>query len=213
MDHARASALALLTATAAIGIAGCGGQRQDADEPSGQFHVAISKASFPTKQAISQTATLRIEVTNNESKREIPDVAVTVETRPHATGAAPLAFGQADTSDSRLADDAKPVWILDRQPKNGETAYTNTWAGGPMFAGETKTFEWKLLAVKPGDYDVTYRISPGLTGKATVAQGERAKGSFRVTISDQPVPAHVGPDGEVIRGEEAGGSSPASSGQ
>jgi hypothetical protein len=105
------------------------------------------------------------------------------------------------------------VWILDTQPKNGETAYTNTWAGGPMFAGETKTFEWKLLAVKPGDYDVTYRVSPGLTGKATVAQGERARGSFRVTISDQPVPAHVGPNGEVIRGEEAGGSSPASSGQ
>ena len=82
-----------------------------------------------------------------------------------------------------------------------------------MFAGETKTFEWKLLAVKPGDYDVTYRISPGLTGKATVAQGERAKGSFRVTISNRPVPAHIGPNGQVIRGEEAGGSSPASSGQ
>ena len=120
---------------------GCGGQSQDANEPSGQFHVAISKASFPTKQAISQTATLRIEVTNRESKREIPNVAVTVETRPHVPGAAPLAFGQAKTGDVRLADNAKPVWILDRQPMNGETAYTNTWAGGPMFAHETKTFE------------------------------------------------------------------------
>jgi hypothetical protein len=212
MDHARVSALALLTAAAAIGIAGCGGQRQDADEPSGQFHVAIAKASFPAKQAISQKTTLRIEVTNNESKREVPDVAVTVETRPRAGGAAPLAFGEADTGDARLADDAKPVWIVDRQPSNGETAYTNTWALGPMFAGETKTFEWHLVAVKAGDYDVTYRVSPGLTGKATVAQGERAKGSFRVSITDRPVPAHVGPDGEVVSGEEAGSAS-SSSGQ
>jgi hypothetical protein len=207
MDHARVSAFALLTATAAIGVAACGGQRQDADEPSGQFHVAISKASFPHQQAISQRTTLRIEVANHERKRAVPDVAVTVETRPHSSGAAPLAFGQQDTSDSRLADDAKPVWILDRQPKGGESAYTNTWALGPMPAGQTKTFVWHLVAVKAGDYDVSYRVSPGLTGKAKVAQGEHAKGSFRVRISDQPVPAHVGANGEVIRGEEAGSSS------
>src|ERR1044072_5131158 len=124
MDHARVSALALLTATAAIGIAGCGGQRQDPHEPSGQFHVTVSRASFPTKQAISQSTTLRIEVTNKESNREIPDVAVTVETRPHATGAAPVASAQANPGAAGLADDAKPVWILDRQPSNGETAYT-----------------------------------------------------------------------------------------
>jgi hypothetical protein len=207
MDHARLSALALLTVTAVLGVAACGGQRQDAAEPSGQFHVAISKASFPAKQAIAQRTTLRIVVANHEPKRAIPDVAVTVETRAHSHGAAPLAFGEADTSDSRLADNGKPVWILDTQPKGGESAYTNTWALGPVPAGETKTFEWHLVAVKPGDYDVTYRVSPGLTGKAKVAQGERANGSLRVRISDQPVPAHVGANGQVIRGEEAGSSS------
>jgi hypothetical protein len=207
MVHARLSALALLTVTAALGVAACGGQRQDADEPSGQFHVAVAKASFPSKQAIAQRATLRIAVTNKEPKREIPHVAVTVETRPHSGGAAPLSFGQADTTDSRLADDGTPVWILDTPPKGGESAYTNTWALGPMFAGETKTFEWHLVAVRPGDYDVTYRVSPGLTGKAKAAQGERDKGSLRVHISSEPVPAHVGADGQVIRGEEAGSTS------
>ena len=211
MDHARLSALGLLTTAAALGLAACGGQSQDANEPSGQFHVAIAKASFPHKQAISQSTTLRIEVKNNERKRSIPIVAVTVETRPHVAGAAPLAFGEAKTSDTRLADNAKPVWILDTPPKGGESAYTNTWALGPMFAGETKTFVWHLVPVKPGTYDVSYRISPGLTGKATVAQGERARGSFHVSISGQPVPAHIGPNGKVIRGQEAGSAS--SSGQ
>ena len=42
-----------------------------------------------------------------------------------------------------------------------------------------------------------------------VGEGGRTKGSFQVSISDDPVPAHVGKDGEVVRGEEAGSSAPA----
>jgi hypothetical protein len=211
MDHARGSALALRAAAAALGAAGCGGERQDANEPSGQFHVSIARASFPSQQAISQRTKLRIEV-RNADKRTVPNVAVTVETRPRS-GGAPLAFGSADTGDSRLADSGKPVWILDRQPTGGESAYTNTWALGSMFPGETKTFVWDLLPVKAGDYDLTYRVSPGLNGKAKVAQGERAKGSLKVSISDEPVPARVDEDGNVVRGEEAGRGSSAASGQ
>jgi hypothetical protein len=202
MDHVRPCALALLTA-GTLAVAGCGGQSQDANEPSGQFHVSITKASFPHRQAISQRAVLRIEVRNDESKRQLPNAAVTVQTRPKP-GAAPLAFGQADTTDTRLADDAKPVWVLDHQPKGSETAYTNTWLVGPMYAGETKTLEWRLVAVKPGDYDVSYSVSPGLTGKARVAQGEHSSGTIHVSISNKPVPAHVGDNGQVVRGVEAG---------
>lgn len=213
MDHARGSALAVLAAVAAIGAAGCGGQRQDANEPSGQFRVAITKASFPLKQSISQGTTLRIEV-RNADKRTLPDVAVTVETRPRSGGGAPLAFGAADTGDSRLADTAKPVWVLDREPAGGESAYTNTWALGAMFPGETKTFTWKLLPVQAGDYTVSYRVSPGLNGKARVARGARTRGTFKVSISSQPVPARVDDNGNVVRGEEAGrGGSTSSSGQ
>jgi len=212
MDHARGSALAALAAVAALGATGCGGRRQDADEPSGQFRMAVTSASFPASQAISRPTTLRIEV-RNADRRTLPDVAVTVQTRPKAgSGAAPSAFGQADTTDARLADSGKPVWVLDRPPPGGTTAYTNTWALGSMSPGQTRTFAWRLLPVQPGDYIVSYHVSPGLDGRAKPAGG-RTRGSFKVTISDRPVPARVDDDGNVVRGEAAGRTGSASPGR
>jgi hypothetical protein len=80
--------LALLAALAG----GCGGARQDADEPSGTFKVQIVGASFPKRQHIAQTVLLRLRV-RNADKRQLDNVAVTVLTRAPA-GAAPAAFGQ-----------------------------------------------------------------------------------------------------------------------
>jgi hypothetical protein len=184
-----------------LAFAGCGGKRQDADEPSGSFRVSVTNASFPARQTIAQPTRMRIEVRNTD-KRELPNVAVTVQTKPAHAGAAPLAFGQAD-SDTRLADTAKPVWIVDRGPVGGDSAATNTWALGRMFPGETKTFTWNLTAVQAGDYTVVYRVAPGLNGKARAAGGQRVTGAFRVRISAKPVPARVDDNGNVVRGKKA----------
>jgi hypothetical protein len=202
MVCARRRGAAAAVLLAAVAAAGCGGQRQDADEPSGTFHVRVTRASFPAEQAISQEAKMRIEV-RNAGRRTVPDVAVTVKTRPLSgpAPASPLAFAAPDTADTRLADDARPVWIVDRQPKAGQSAYTNTWALGSMYPGETRTFEWRLLPVKAGRYTVSYRVFPGLNGKARPASDDRTRGAFHVSISDQPVPAHVDDNGNVVRGE------------
>ena len=205
MGHARAcrgvAAAVALTALAAV-AAGCGGDRQDADEPSGHFRVQVTGARFPAQQSLSEEAQLRIAV-HNADRRSLPVVAVTVETRPKGTtNPAPEAFGAPNTGDTRLADDARPVWILDKQPADGETAYTNTWALGTMSPGETKTFRWKLLPVKAGRYTVSWRVSPGLDGKARAARGERVHGAFDVTIANKPVPARVDDNGNVVRGEQ-----------
>jgi hypothetical protein len=203
MGHARARGAVAATALAALAasVAGCGGDRQDADEPSGQFRVQVTDAHFPARQPLSQESVLRIGV-RNADRRSIPDVAVTVETRPRgSTTTAPEAFGAADAGDTRLADDARPIWIVDDQPANGETAYTNTWALGALSPGQTKTFRWKLLPVKAGQYTVTWHVSPGLDGKARAARGERVRGSFDVTVLNKPVPARVNDKGQVVRGE------------
>jgi hypothetical protein len=192
----------ILLAGALLTSAGCGGSRQDADEPSGTFRVEIAAASFPVQQTIAQASKLRIDVRNADT-RALPDVAVTVETKPVRAGAAPVAFGTG-TGDTRLADPTKPVWILDRGPKGGTSAYTNTWSLGRMAPGETKRFEWRLTAVRAGSYTVSYRVSPGLDGKARAAGRKRVDGSFRVVIRDTPVPAHVDDNGNVVRGEPAG---------
>jgi hypothetical protein len=213
MEHARSQLAVLAALAAALGAAGCGASRQDADEPSGRFHVRVTGASFPSRQSLSESARMRIEV-RNADKKTLPNVAVTVRTKPKDGGAAPEAFGVADTSDARLADSSQPIWIVDSGPKGGASAYTDTWALGSMFPGETKTFDWRVLPVRPGDYTITYRVSPGLDGKAKPANGERTRGSFRVTISGDPVPARVDDNGNVVRGEEAGrGGGSSSSGR
>jgi hypothetical protein len=189
--------IAVLACLAALAAAGCGDERQDADEPEGEFTLQVVKASFPARQSTAQQSTLRIAVRNTDD-RDLPNLAVTVETKPRR-GDAPAAFAQA-ADDPRLADAGRPVWILDRGPSEGTTAYTNTWAFGPLPPGQTREIEWRLTAVRPGDYTVSYRVSPGLNGKAVVAKGQRPSGSFDVTISDEPVPARVNGKGEVVRG-------------
>jgi hypothetical protein len=184
----------------ALAIAGCGGERQDAGAPSGQFDLDVTAASFPAEQRIAEASTLKLEV-ENTGDRAVPDLAVTVETEPGEDGQAPVAFAQS-TDDPTLAASARPVWVVDEGPPGGDSAYANTWTVGPLGEGQSRTVEWKLTAAKAGRYTVNWRLSPALEGDVSLGDG-RTDGTFDVTISDEPVPARVGADGEVVR-EEAG---------
>jgi hypothetical protein len=192
----------LLAVAVAVLAGGCGGDRQDANAPGGTFEVDVTKASFPAAQAIASPAVLTLEVANG-SERAVPDLAVTVETLGAVEGQAPAAFGQR-SGDPALADSGRPVWILDEGPSGGDSAYDNTWTLGELAPGERRTIEWQLTPMRPGTYTVAYRLSPSVVGDAAV-EGEDTAGEFEVTISDAPVPARVGADGEVVRGEAAGG--------
>ncbi len=190
--------LVILLAVLAVGCGG--GERQDADEPQGEFKVEIVNASFPARQHIAEGVQLKLRVRNADDQT-LRNVAVTVETEP-AGGNAPTAFGQR-SSGSQLADSGRPVWVLDEGPKGGDVVYVNTWSAGVLRAGEERDLTWSLVPAKAGRYTIGYRVSPGLTGRARAADG-RTSGSFDITIDDEPVPARVGDDGEVERGVEAG---------
>ena len=178
----------------ALLAAGCGGSTQADSEPSGHFRVEVSGATFPAHQQISQPVTLRIRVRNADSKT-VPNVAMTVETRPAIRGQAPIAFGQ-HAVDPRLADTAQPVWVLDRGPVGGDTAYTNTWALGALAPGRTRVFVWHLMPARAGAYVVAYRLSPGLTGKAQARRRPHERG----------VPGrHREPPGGRVRGRQRAG--------
>lgn len=182
----------------ALALPACGGgERQDADERSGTYDVDITEASFPTGQSISERTTMRIRVQNTGTKT-VPNVAMTVKTRPKKPGGAPAAFGQT-IDDPRLADPERPVWIVDKGPEGGDSAYTNTWALGRLAPNQSKTFTWSVTPVEPGRYTIDYEVAPGLDGKAKLASGSKGSGSFRVEIDDTPADARVGDDGEVIR--------------
>ena len=202
MGNSRGRLAVLAVSALALAGAGCGDERQDADAPSGEFDVQVTDASFPAKQRIAEPTTLKLEVANR-GERAVPNLAVTVETQPGGEGQAPAAFGQ-DEDNPTLADSKRPVWIVDEGPAGGESAYTNTWAVGPLGQGQTRTVEWKVTAMQTGRYTVGWRLAPSLEGDVKLADG-RTKGEFIVTIADAPVPAGVNGDGEVVRGGAAGG--------
>jgi hypothetical protein len=76
--------MGLVVALSAVGLAACGGERQDATEPEGQFPVQIVSADFPSKQLLAQTHNLTLSVANTGNET-IPDLAITIFTSSNAS--------------------------------------------------------------------------------------------------------------------------------
>jgi len=174
----------------AVAVGGCGGgKRQDADEPSGTFRVAVVKASFPSKQHLAQPERFVIAV-RNTGHETVPNVAVTVDS-----------FA-ARSEQAGLADPERAVWIIDSSPRGGDTAYTNTWALGRLAPGQTRRFVWRVTAVQAGTHTVKWQVAAGLNGKAkaTLVGNRAPAGSVTVDVSSKPAQAHVDPKtGRVVR--------------
>jgi hypothetical protein len=196
-------------AALALAAAGCGGEskRQDADERVGIYTLEIVRASFPSTQRLADKSRFQITVRNADNKT-LPNVAVTIESGSGAapgagggggSGAPAAAFAYAE-SQPGLADPSRPIWIVDSGPVGGTTAYTNTWALGPLRPGEEKTFIWNVTAVKAGQHTVRYKVAAGLTGKAKtqLAGGQAPEGSFTVDISGAPANTRVDDSGRVV---------------
>jgi hypothetical protein len=202
-------------AALSIAVSACGDdkQRQDADEPSGDFPVSVSAAKFPTDQRLAQTSDLRLEIENTGSD-QVPDLAVTIWTGDEKGGGS---FAVASDQPG-LSDPNRPVWILengypklasnagedvadlDAAPAGGaDVAQTDTFAFGPLEPGDSKDIVWRVTPVQAGTYTLHYELAAGLNGKAkAVAEdGSPVEGEFVVTITDKPARATVGANGDV----------------
>jgi hypothetical protein len=185
------SGTAALTA-AALALAGCGGgERQDEGDSDATYRVSMVTEQFPAQQALADETRLEL-VVRNESGRTIPNLSVTIA----ADGAA--AFSRTDEAVG-LSSRSRPVWIVDESP--GSTAYGDTWATGPVRAGEEGRFSWRVAAIRAGRFRLTYRLSGTLggAGKIVLGDGEPATGSFDVEVDNRPAQARVTPDGDVER--------------
>ena len=189
----------------ATALAGCGGgERQDKNEPRGEFRLEVTDAQFPSGQKLAKRSQLKINV-RNSGDETVPNVAVTVS-----------GFDER-LEDRGLADPERPVFVINGQPKDiggfpeskdaapegGETAFVDTWALGRLRAGEQKTFKWSVTAVRAGDYKLEYEVAAGLDGKARAVGvgGEAPRGTFAGTISDEAPATRIGDDGRsIIRG-------------
>jgi hypothetical protein len=184
-------------------LAGCGGaERQDEDEPEGDFPVEVVQASFPEDQKLAKSSNLVITV-RNAGRRTIPNIAVTVDG---------FNFRKKDPE---VADPERPQFVIngvprdiggfpeskDASPLGCDTAYVNTWACGPLRAGDQKTFRWSVTAVNAGDFDIRWQVAAGLDGKAKavgVGGGEAPRGSFTGTVSDEAPQVRVADDGRTV---------------
>jgi hypothetical protein len=188
--------MCVVTGLGTLALAGCGGgARQDANEPAANYTVDVVRASFPQSQRLAGQVRMDITV-NNAGGKAIPNIAVTVE---GADGAAPAqAFGEADPQVG-LADPSRPIWVLDRGPRGGDTAYVNTWTQGRLRPHEEKTFTWYVTPTVAGTHTVRYRVAAGLNGKAKarLAGGGAPVGTFTVAISSKPAGVNVSPNGDV----------------
>lgn len=175
----------LAVITALLGACG-GGARQDKNEPTGTWKLDVLSASFPGKQRLGQSTTLQITVKNADN-RQVPNLAVTVD-----------GFDQR-RDDPTLASPKRPIWIVNTPPENAASAYADTWSIGSVPAGQTRTFAWRVTAVRAGTYSLRYKVAAGLNGKAKaqLPDGSPPKGSFIARVSRTPRPVTIGVEPQV----------------
>lgn len=219
--------IGILGVLLAAGVASCGGTRQDANEPEGDFPVSIISADFPSKQQLAQNTNLTLAVANT-GDQEIPNLSITIFTTSNASTGESTTTGTTGTTTSTsqelptaqgsfsvrseqegLAIPFRPVWILEEGfPKlegqtasaGAEAAQTDTYAFGPLGANETRRMVWNVTPVQAGTYTVHYRVAAGLEGKAkaVTADGSVPEGEFVVRISDTPPQTRVDDSGKVV---------------
>jgi hypothetical protein len=184
-------------------LAGCGGgERQDENEPEGNFPVEVVRATFPEQQKLAKSSTMVVTL-RNAGNDTIPNIAVTVN-----------GFDKRK-SNPDLADPSRPVFALngvqveiagfpeakEASPRGCDTAYVNTWACGPLKPNDQRTFRWSVTAVQAGDFKVDWRVAAGLDGKAKAVAaggGPAPRGQFAGTISDAAPDVRVADDGKTI---------------
>ena len=193
----------MLAVAGLAALAGCGGaERQDEDEPEGDFAVEVVEASFPEKQKLAKSSDLVITV-RNAGDEPVPNVAVTLEGLSFRSEAA----GLSNAERPQFAVNGVPKQIggypeaKEATPLGCDTAYVNTWACGRLAPGREKTFVWSVTAVKAGPYDIEWRIAAGLDGKANAVDangGGAPTGSFSGTVSDEAPDVRIADDGETV---------------
>ena len=207
----------MLLSTCTLIASGCGSASpQTAHEPKATYTMQVLRAQFPVKQSIARRTMLELTV-RNASSGTVPNVAVTLDSLQYAENY------------PELAANKRPIWVVERgpgaiakppvqteevaSPGDGETAYVNTWALGPLASGAVRTFRWILTPVKSGVHIVHYTVAADLGGnaKATLVSGAPVTGRFVAYITPAPPARHVNPNtGQVQPGEypTAPGSAP-----
>jgi hypothetical protein len=195
-------------------LAACGGGKEsDSNERPGNYKVAVTDATFPTRQAIGQTSLMQIDVKNTGDKT-VPALTVTVNIQGKKGEEAQIPFAIHDTQ-AGLAGPDRPVWVLaatyprrvgSNAPGGAETSNAKTYSFGPLKPGKSVEAVWKLSAVRAGKYTVGYEVDAGLSGeaRAKTSSGVRPGGTFMTHISTELPETEVNAAGEIVEIKRGG---------
>ena len=210
--HLRSRACALGLVAASVAVAGCGGSAnkpQDENEPSGSFPIEVTSAEFPKQQKLAKDSSLEI-VVRNAGTKQVPNVNVTLKCQTGTGGSFNVSSQDAD-----VADKERPQFVvnqiptrtprktgrLDLDPLERSSAFVDTFPLGPLAAGRTARFEWKVTAAKAGPYKVCYKVNAGLYGKAKATSGNTGlplAGQFTGEVSNAAPKTRVADDGRTV---------------
>lgn len=195
-------------AAAATILAACGGGDDDggqfANEPAGEYPVRIVSADFPVRQKVAETYDMSLSV-KNTGEETIPGLTTSISLPGLGST---LAFAYRDPQEG-LAMAQRPVWVLEEgYPKLAGTvgrggagnANRRTFNFGELPPGETADMIWRVTAVRPGDYEVAFRVAAGVSGEATAvdAAGDDPTGVLPVSVNARPVLTKIDENGKVV---------------
>lgn len=180
----------MVTLTLSAGLfatAGCGSVSEAEKEPSAKaVQLAVKPAKFSSiAQLPGDRSTLSLTITNTGANK-VDNLIVTLQgTRPDQLPVRgidnPNEIPQGTDVPTRTK---RKAWFIDDGPGKAPLANGETWSGGTLEPGETKTLRWKLAAITPGSYTLNYWVAGGLTDNAVKAtSGTGLKGSVQATIN------------------------------
>ena len=200
----------------AVLVSGCGGttakgERQDKDEPSGEFPVAVEEADVPARAEARRElddARRRAQRGRRTDPQHRRDRAVR-RTKDGQNGSFDRQIAGQEKADKnrpelrRRPDPRAPSAPRRARSSTRSSARRRTSTrtrSGRSAANRTATFEWKVTAVRAGDFRVCYRVAAGLDGKAKAVPARaacRSSRSGRATSRTSRRSTGVADDGTV----------------
>jgi hypothetical protein len=193
----------------ALALAACGGSPQNANAPTGRFHVEVPISTWPATQRMTQHTDLVI-VVRNPGPKAVPNPAVTIcnvtcgpttgkwHDPPEGEGTTVLPFAVLNRTEG-VANHSKQVWIVDRnpnptactRPQHNNSTYS-CLSGGPGGSVTVGSNTWALgHPLKPGrTARFDWKVTAVCTGTYKVAWVVAADvfGNAKAVLSNGSVP-------------------------
>ena len=170
-----------LLIAALVAVSGCGGgESQDANEPEGTYRLEVADASFPAKQGDRRAD-------DDAHPRAQPGAAHRPERRRDGRDQGRRGRRRRD----RVRPEGRRLPPRRRQPARSGSSTRSPSAAPPPTptpgrsarsrAARPRPSSGSSPRSSPASYSLAYRVAPGLDGKARLAAGSKARGTFAVT--------------------------------